>query len=195
MSQTQSVRVRSQRTATAAVERARLSLVPNRPSSAPRAPFAILVFLILGAGVLGLLMFNTQMQQASFHATELQKKADALEARSQAMSVALEDKRDPQRLARAARKLNMVTPPNPATLNLSTGKIEGEPLAATPENRTIVQGARTPLPPWGKPKAIKKFIDPPAGQTSTANGPASGANTSAAGTNDSPTNADDGAQR
>ena len=55
------------RFAEAAVERARLTVVPApAPAShAPRVPFATLVSVLLG-GVVGLLMFNTQMQQASF---------------------------------------------------------------------------------------------------------------------------------
>ena len=54
-------RARAPRFAEAAAERARLTLVPPRRMRAPRAPLAVLIFVILGAGVVGLLMFNTHM--------------------------------------------------------------------------------------------------------------------------------------
>ena len=57
-------RVRVQRIAEAAVERARLTVVPRvRRSRSPRVPFVTLVSLLLLGGVVGLLMFNTTMQQ------------------------------------------------------------------------------------------------------------------------------------
>jgi hypothetical protein len=164
MSQLQSVRVRSQRTAAAAVERARLTLVQTRPTRATRAqraPFAVLVFLILGAGVVGLLMFNTHMQQASFYATNLQDRADVLQARSQALDLKLQGLRNPQRLAIAARNLGLVTPPNPATIDLRTGKIEGHPIAATPADGTQIRSAQTPLPPSLNRRPILKFVQAP----------------------------------
>jgi hypothetical protein len=143
-------RVRTARTAAAAVERARLALVPTRSVSAPRAPFAVLVFLLLGAGVVGLLMFNTHMQQGSFYATRLQDKADRLQARSQALDMQLDQLRDPQHLADAGRKLGMVAPAVPALLNLSTGRILGVPTVTLPGDAMRV----TPLPA-GLPKSLK----------------------------------------
>lgn len=148
MSQVLSVRLRSPRSsAAAAVERARLSLVMPRRSAAPRAPFAVLVFLILGAGVVGLLMFNTQMQQASIYATELQDKADRLQARSQALNDEVDDLRDPQHLGVVAAALGMVNPPNPAFVNLMDGRIDGAPVPAAAEDRTKVRPNPMPLPP------------------------------------------------
>lgn len=114
-----------------AVERARLALVPVRRVDAPRAPFAVLVFLILGAGVVGLLMFNTQMQQDSFYATKLQHQADKLTAERESLQMELDDLRDPQRLGQAARQLGMVQPPVPAFVDLATGRIVGTATTAT----------------------------------------------------------------
>lgn len=175
MSQFQAVRVRSQRTAAAAVERARLSLVQTRPSRAPRAPFAALVFVILGAGVVGLLMFNTHMQQASFYAASLQTKADQLEARSQALSLKLEQLRDPQRLATAGRALGMVTPPVPATINLQTGRIDGIPTPATAADATSVRSQLPPLPPQLNKRAKIVYVRLPAKATVSAAHGAKGA--------------------
>ncbi len=184
-------RLRTPRTA-AAVERARLALVPAPVAGAPRAPFAVLVALILGAGVVGLLMFNTQMQQASFRATELSERAEALAAQRQALDMELDRLRDPQRLAVAGRGLGMVMPPVPAFLQLSDGKVLGTPTVAS---------AADGMPIYDRPARVPSVLNPPAtvievvakpskaatkknGQNRTSTGPASGDGSAAAGTND-----------
>lgn len=142
-------RTRIPRFADAAVERARLTVVPSRVQKAPRAPFVILVVLLLAGGVAGLLAFNTSMQQASFEATALETRAEALAAEQQSLSMELEHLRDPQRLATAARALGMVPPTNPAFVRLSDGRILGEPMAATAMNAMRIN----PLPAV-KPKVL-----------------------------------------
>ena len=52
--------------AEAAVERARLTVVPRARTRAARVPFVSLVTLLLLGGVVGLLLFNTSMQQSSW---------------------------------------------------------------------------------------------------------------------------------
>ena len=97
------VRTRVPRFAEAAVERARLTVVPPRRSlgrtQAARTPFAVLVLVMLAAGVVGLLMFNTNMQQLSFKATALQDRVNVLTAKEQALDLELDQLRDPQHLA------------------------------------------------------------------------------------------------
>jgi hypothetical protein len=144
-------RARAPRFAEAAVERARLSLVPVRRTRPPRAPFAVLVFAILGAGVVGLLMFNTHMQQASFYATRLQQQADDLTARQQALDLELEALRAPQRLAEAGKALGMVAPGVPAFVRLSDGTVIGTPTPASPEDAVRID----PLPP-ALPAALQR---------------------------------------
>lgn len=144
-------RTRAPRLAEAAVERARLTLVPARRTRAPRAPFAVLVFAILGAGVVGLLMFNTHMQQASFYATRLQQRADNLTARQQALDMELERLRAPQRLAEAGKELGMVAPGVPAFVRLSDGTVVGDPTPASPEDAVAIN----PVPP-GLPAQLKR---------------------------------------
>ena len=53
------IRSRVPRIAEAAVERARLTVVPRRRTRAGRVPFVALVSLVLLGGVVGLLLFNT----------------------------------------------------------------------------------------------------------------------------------------
>jgi outer membrane murein-binding lipoprotein Lpp len=142
-------RTRIPRFADAAVERARLTVVPSRAEAAPRAPFVVLVVLLLAGGVAGLLAFNTSMQQASFKATALEQQAAALAAEQQSLSMDLEQLRDPQRLAVAAKQLGMVPPTTPAFVRLADGRVLGQPMAATPLNAMRIN----PLPA-AKPKVL-----------------------------------------
>ena len=64
-------------------------------------------------GVVGLLLFNTSMQQASFAATDLQQQADTLEARQQGLQMELSRLRDPQTIALKAQRMGMVLPDEP----------------------------------------------------------------------------------
>ena len=63
--------------------------------------------MLLG-GVVGLLLFNTSMQQVSFAATALEDQATTLTAQQQALQMELDRLRDPQRVAGAATRLGMV---------------------------------------------------------------------------------------
>ncbi len=121
------VRNRIPRIAEVAVERARLTVVPRRRTRAARMPFVALVSMMLLTGVVGLLLFNTSMQQASFAATALQQQANTLAARQQTLQMDLDRLRNPQRIAAAAQKLGMVPAGSPAFLELRTGKIVGVP--------------------------------------------------------------------
>ena len=127
-------RARLPRFAETAVERARLTVVPRRRPQAPRVPFMILVSLVLLGGVVGLLLFNTSMQQASFAATALEAKADRLKAREQGLQMQLDRLRDPQRVATRAKELGMVPLVNPAFIDLADGAVLGNPAPATAED-------------------------------------------------------------
>jgi cell division protein FtsL len=143
-------RNRVPRFAEAAVERARLTVVPPRRAigrtQAARTPFAILVIAMLVTGVVGLLMFNTNMQQASFKATALQEQVNTLTAKEQALNMQLDSLRDPQRLATEAKDLGMVPPSSPAFIELATGRILGTPAPATLENAVRINPLPAPRP-------------------------------------------------
>lgn len=148
-------RVRLPRFAEDAVERARLTVVPRpRRRRAPRVPFMILVSMVLLGGVVGLLLFNTHMQQVSFRATALEAKADALHAEQQSLRMDLDRLRDPQRVGRRAQRLGMVSMANPAFLRLSDGAVLGDPApsAATDAQRL------TALPPPKPRDFIKRPV-------------------------------------
>jgi cell division protein FtsB len=129
-----------------AVTRARLAVVPRRTTRAPKVPFVTLVSLVLVGGVVGLLLFNTSMQQASFAASSLEEQARTLTAREQMLRMELDDLRDPQRVAEQAQLMGMVPGVSPAFLDLADGSVVGEPAAATRENGLRIQ-ARPPRKP------------------------------------------------
>ena len=146
------LRSRLPRIADAAIARARLTVVPRVRSKAPRVPFVMLVSMLLLSGVVGLLLFNTSMQQASFAATALDEQATTLSAREQTLKMELDKLRDPQRVAQQAVKLGMVPPASPAFLELPSGKVLGEALPATRLNAVRL---------YARPPAKPRLINPP----------------------------------
>jgi hypothetical protein len=147
-------RTKVPRFAEAAVERARLTVVPRprlgRSGRAARVPFVTLVSLLLVGGVAGLLWFNTSMQQASFRATAMEQKAQVLAAQRQALQMQLDTLRNPQRVALQAKRMGLVPPPAPAFLRLGDGKVLGDPLPATADDKLRI----TPLP-TRKPRNLR----------------------------------------
>ena len=136
-------RSRVPRIAEAAVERARLSVVPRMaPRRAGRVPFVALVSVLLVAGIAGLLWLNTSMQQVSFTATALEDKAQALQAERQGLEMEVEALRDPQRVAAAAKHMGMVPPASPAFIRLGDGKVLGDPAPASVDDSIRIN----PLP-------------------------------------------------
>jgi hypothetical protein len=158
------IRARVPRLAGAALERARLTVVPRRRrrQSSP-VPFLLVVSMVAVGGIVGLLLFNTSMQQASFAATSLQRQADTLMARQQTLQMQLDQLRDPQAVALKAQRLGMVLPSSPAVLDLRTGHVLGTPTPAT-----RLDPLRLLAPPPSKPAEI----DPPA-QVTVVQPPAS----------------------
>jgi hypothetical protein len=144
------IRSRMPRIAEVAVERARLTVVPRRRTRASRMPFVALVSMVLLGGVVGLLLFNTSMQQASFAATALEGQATTLSARQQALEMDLDRLRNPQRIAAAATRLGMVQAGNPAFLELGSGRVTGEPSV----------GGTTPLRIDPRPPTKPSVLDP-----------------------------------
>lgn len=160
------VRSRIPRIAGAAVERARLTVVPRRRTAAGRAPFLALVTMVLLGGVVGLLLFNTSMQQASFATTALEQQATRLAAREQSLEMELDRLRNPQRIAAAARRLGMVQACSPAFLHLGSGELTGAPCAGGSPGSPSLR--INPLPP-SKPAVLNPpptvvTVEAPAGR-------------------------------
>jgi hypothetical protein len=145
------LRARVPRLAEAALERARLTVVPKRrPRRTSPVPFLVVVSMLAVGGIVGLLLFNTSMQQASFAATDLQHQADTLVAQQQTLQMQLDKLRDPQVVALKAQRMGMVLPSSPAVLDLRTGKVLGNPAPAT-----RLDPLRLLAPPPVKPAALE----------------------------------------
>lgn len=130
----------------AAAEKARLSVVPvTRRARAPRVPFIVLVSVLALTGMVGLLLFNTSLQQASFAEAKLAEKAAALADREETLRMELDDLRDPQRIASEAERMGMVIPPAPAFLRLD-GTVVGKPRPATGEDAIRIRPRPRALP-------------------------------------------------
>ena len=158
-------RVRFTRLAESAVERARLTVVPQGRTTAPRTPFVILVAVVLLGGVVLLLMFNTSMQQASFKATALEERATLLHAKKQQLQQELDNLRDPQRVAEQAAGLGMVPLVTPAFLKLSDGTVLGVPQPADGNTRIRLKPLPPAMPASFKPDPDVVLAPVEAGQT------------------------------
>jgi len=157
-------RSRVPRIAEIAVERARLTVVPRQRARATRMPFVALVSMVLLGGVVGLLLFNTSMQQASFAATALEGQATTLAAREQMLQMELDGLRNPQRIASKAQGLGMVQACTPAFLKLGSGEVIGQPCAADPAGAFPIWPAQPKRPAvLDPPPNIVEVTAPPAG--------------------------------
>jgi len=147
-------RTRVPRLAEAAVERARLTVVPRSTGRAARAPFVTLVSVLLVAGIAGLLLFNTQMQGRSLTATSLEQTATDLQAREQSLQMQLAEMRDPQRVAERAQALHMVPASSPAFIRLSDGKVLGNPKPASADDAVRITQLPARMPKKLRPSPV-----------------------------------------
>jgi hypothetical protein len=178
-------RTKVPRFAEAAVERARLTVVPRprlgRSGRAARVPFVTLVSLLLVGGVAGLLFFNTSMQQASFKATTLEQQAQVLDAQRQSLQMELDTLRNPQRVALQARRMGMVPPASPAFIRLGDGRVLGNPMPAAADDGFRVTALPTRKPADLRPAPIVVQPDKTTTDRSTTGGAATGAEATARG--------------
>jgi cell division protein FtsB len=118
-----------------------LRLVPQRRSSAPRAPFITVVVLLLAGGLLGLLVLNTVLAQDAFALHALTKEQKELVDREQTLEREVETLRTPRNLAERARELGMVQGSTPAFLRLPEGTVLGAEVPAAAPDGAPVDGA------------------------------------------------------
>jgi hypothetical protein len=112
-------------------ERPGLRAAPPVPVSAPRAPFVALVLVVVVAGVLGILVLNTKINENAFRLSYLQSKQANLDRQEQQLSEQLADQEAPNNLAAEAAKLGLVPAGTPAFLRLPDGRVLGVPQPAT----------------------------------------------------------------
>jgi type II secretory pathway pseudopilin PulG len=129
-------------------------------------PFVALISAILLLGVLGLLFFNTSMQQASFRETKLNEQARDLNAQVEAARLTVNQLRDPQRIARLAQHMGMVIPAGASgVVDIATGKITGDPVPAIGHGLPLDPDPAV-RPNWA-PKPVRVTVSPSATATTT----------------------------
>lgn len=106
-----------------------LTVVPPMGATAPRAPFVVLVGVLLTLGLGTLLFLHTALAEESFALHDLKARSLALAEREQALEQEIAAAASPQRLARRAKALGMVRSENPVFISTSDGRILGVPKA------------------------------------------------------------------
>ncbi|MER7703946.1 cell division protein FtsL [Kitasatospora sp. NPDC097605] len=107
-----------------------MTVRPGRPVRG-RTPFAVLVVLLLGAGLLGLLALNTALNEGSFELSRLQRQTTVLTDEQQGLQHQIDQNSAPDALARRAAELGMVPAGGMAFLDLPNGgAVVGTPKAA-----------------------------------------------------------------
>ncbi|HZY28267.1 MAG TPA: hypothetical protein VFE49_08445 [Jiangellaceae bacterium] len=96
--------------------RAGLRAVPSATLRPRRAPFVVLVLLLLGVGLVGLLVLNAGLQQASFELTDLERETTVLRDRQAALADEAAQRAAPGSLADRATSLGMVPNESPVFL-------------------------------------------------------------------------------
>lgn len=104
-----------------------LRLVRPVRSRARKAPFVMVVMLMLSVGLVGLIVMSTVLQAQSFEAAKLDNEAKALEIQQQSLTRDVEGLLSPASVASRALTYGMVPNTNPAFLRLSDGKVLGKP--------------------------------------------------------------------
>jgi hypothetical protein len=99
-----------------APERRPVRTAERRATTAPQAPFAVLVVGLLGGALVGLLLLNTALAQQAFTQTELRRETQRLDERRQALQEEIAREDGPEVLRAKARRLGMrETAPRPVS--------------------------------------------------------------------------------
>ena len=109
-----------------------LRVAPPAPVSVPRAPFVALVLVMVVAGVLGILVLNTKINENAFTLNHLQNQQNSLDQQEQQLDQHLADLESPNSLQAAAHRLGLISSGTPAYLPLPNGQTVGVPQPAAP---------------------------------------------------------------
>jgi hypothetical protein len=137
----------------------KLRVVYGAPFRPPRMPFVIFVVALLAAGLVGLLLLNTELQRGTFQVTSLNNQADQLRDQQESLEKQVRTLESPQNLADRAVRMGMVPNPNPVFLRLSDGKVLGVPAEGKAGTAQSMFGPA--LPAATKPAVPKPPVKPP----------------------------------
>ncbi|MFE1322899.1 cell division protein FtsL [Kitasatospora phosalacinea] len=141
-----------------------------------RTPFAVLVVALLSAGLLGLLMLNTALNEGSFTLSRLKKQTTEATDQQQTLQQQIARQSAPDALEQQARALGMVPGGDPAFLNPDgtvTGKaVPAEDAPPVPRPSTAAPSASGPATPGASPAdpGIDLAPAPPVGSAPGASG-------------------------
>jgi hypothetical protein len=139
----------------------KLRVVYGAPFRPPRMPFVIFVVALLAAGLVGLLLLNTELQRGTFQVTDLNQQADQLRDQQEQLERQVRTLESPQNLADRALLMGMVPNQNPVFLRLSDGRVLGVPAEAKAGT------GKAMFSPDALPKPPVAPVTPPATTTTT----------------------------
>lgn len=119
----------------------RLHVAPPAPVAVPRAPFVLLVLVLVVGGVLGILLLNTKINENAFRLDDLHRQQAALQLKEQQLGGELAAKETAGNLEAEARRLGLVPAGTPAYLRLPDGRVIGVPQPATGQPSVTSQTA------------------------------------------------------
>jgi len=143
----------------------KLRVVYGAPFRPPRLPFVIFVLSLLAAGLIGLLLLNTELQSGTFDVTRLNNQADQLRDQQEQLEKQVRTLESPQNLADRSLRMGMVPNPNPVFLRLSDGRVLGVPAEGKAGTGTAMFGPNTPAGTTTAPpvQPVTPSVKPPAG--------------------------------
>jgi cell division protein FtsI (penicillin-binding protein 3) len=122
-----------------------LRVAPPAPVRTPRAPFVVLVLALVIAGVVGIVILNTKINENVFRLHDLKQTQDALDVREQQLQADLAEAAAPGTVAGKAKELGMLPPTRPPTfIVLPDGRRLGVPQTAV--GRSNAMPPRSPDP-------------------------------------------------
>lgn len=110
--------------------RRRLRLVPRPRARMARLPFLTVLIGLVGAGMVGLLLLNTSLQNQAFEATQLRRQAAEMSYAEGELEQLLTEAQSARELGRRATALGMRPNRDVAFVALPDGTISGDPRAS-----------------------------------------------------------------
>ncbi|MFC0597111.1 septum formation initiator family protein [Streptomyces palmae] len=118
--------------------------VAQGPGAARRAPFVLLVVVLLGSGLIGLLVLNSALNQGSFEQERLERQTTELTDERQALQQEVDELSTPEALERRARELGLVPGGSPVFLD-PDGTVRGVPDVTG--DASVLRAPGAPAPP------------------------------------------------
>ncbi|MER7668835.1 cell division protein FtsL [Kitasatospora sp. NPDC096128] len=136
-----------------------------------RTPFAVLVVVLLAAGLLGLLALNTALNEGSFELSRLQKQTTKATDEQQSLQHEIDQSSAPDALAKRAAELGMVPAGGMAFLDVPNGgKVIGTPGPAQ-DSPPVKKSSVEPWPVKASPGAQSPAPAQPSAQPSASPSP------------------------